>query len=376
VTAAAQHPGVDYYDTCFDNVVEEKVVWLAPGLLAEGNITVLDGDPGKGKTTIHIDWGARISTGQPLPGGKPMDPAGYLVLNGEDTVANTLKPRARIHGADMKHMHALDSMLDGSALLLDQPNCLALLESLIKIHEIKLVVVDPVYSFMSADMTKSQQVRQALLNFQAMIRRNRVAALFLRHYNKNSQSSQSMYRGEGSIAINAVARVVLGSGDHPTRLGDRALATVKNNLGPNAPTFTYRIEAVPGEQHGKLSWIDTDNSVSADDLLGQTNRHDLEERDDIWLWAEPLVTGAGIMVKEFEKLCRDAGINLNLAKDVLKTHGVKAKPTGQGKPMAYKKKPTLSEAGILECAGCGGARWKGDTECPICHTKAVKIRRE
>lgn len=376
MTAVQPYANPAYYDTCWADVEEEQVTWLAPGLLAEGIITVLDGDPGKGKTTIHVDWGSRITSGQPLPGGKPMAPAGYMVLNGEDSVANTLKPRARIHGADMRHMHSLNMMADGSALMLDNPECLGVIEILMRIHNIKLIVVDPVYSFMNADMTKSQQVRQALIRFTEMIRRRKAAALFLRHYNKNSQSSQSMYRGEGSIAINAVARVVLGSGDHPTQMGVRALATVKNNLGPAAPTFTYRIDPVPGEQHGKLTWADVDNAVSADDLLGQTNRHDLEEREDIWLWAETLIEGPGITVKEFETKCKEVGYPVPLAKEVLKSHGIKGKPSGQGKPLVYKRRQTLADIGVLECVGCGGVRFKGQSECPSCGTKPVKIRRD
>jgi hypothetical protein len=357
------------YKTSWDDVEEEEVRWLAPGLLAEGKITVLDGNPGIGKTTVWVDWAARITDGRALPGGKPLDPAAVFIFNGEDTVADTLKPRARLHGANMKKMHSLSVHPNGTPVLV--PNDLPLIKLLIETHGVKLLIFDPIYSFMNADMTKSQQVRQALTQLQDVIESTRCACLFLRHFNKNSQSSEAMYRGEGSIAIAAVARVLLAAGEHPADPNLRVIANTKSNVGKGINAFTYRIDEVPGEQHGRLSWEGTAN-LSANDLLAPSNRHEREEREDLWIWAEAQLP---VTVKEMEKRCRQSGLSFPSVKEVLKQHNVAAKPKGQSGEWEYRKRPTLEEVGVLECAGCGGVRFKNQNECPSCGAKPVILRR-
>jgi hypothetical protein len=357
------------YNTSFDNVEEEEVQWLAPGLLAEGKITVLDGMPSVGKTTVWVDWAARIGTGRALPGGQPMDPAGVLVFNGEDSVADTLKPRARLQGANMKRMHALSVHPDGRPILI--PNDLALIKTLVQLHGVKLLIFDPIYSFMNADMTKSQQVRQALIQLQDMIEQARCACLFLRHFNKNSQSSDAMMRGEGSIAINAVARVVLAAGEHPGDPNLRVIANTATNIGKGVNSFTYRIDEVPGEQHGHLVWEGTAN-LSANDLLAPSNRSDREDREDLWIWAEAQLP---ITMKELEKRCRTAGLTLASVKEVLKQRGIKAKPVGSAGEWEYRVRQRLEDIGVLECASCGGVRFKGQDQCPACGQKPVIFRR-
>jgi hypothetical protein len=349
---------------------EERITWLADGLLAEGKITVLDGDPGVGKTTVWCYWAARITKGEPIvPGAPAMDPASVLVFNGEDAVADTLLPRFRIQGGDPYKMNSIDVCPDGSPFLI--PQKIDHLSALIGELKIKLVIFDPIYSFMSADMTKSQQVRQAMTELNVVLQKHRCACLLLRHMNKNSQSSEAMYRGEGSIGINAVARVVLQSGFHPADANLRVIANTKANIGLGTNSITYRIDEVPNEQHGLLSWEGTAN-LSANQLLSPSNRADVEEREDLWYWAEAQLP---ITVKEMEKRCKDAGMSIASVKEVLKQRGIKAKPRGSGGEWEYRRTPTLEDIGVLECAGCGGPRFKGQVVCPTCGAMPSIIRR-
>src|SRR4051812_16584503 len=55
-------------------IAPRPVRWLFPGRLAAGNITVLEGDPGLGKSTLLCEFAARISRGEPLPGGEAASP--------------------------------------------------------------------------------------------------------------------------------------------------------------------------------------------------------------------------------------------------------------------------------------------------------------
>jgi putative DNA primase/helicase len=349
---------------------EERIVWLAEGLLAEGKITVLDGDPGVGKTTVWTYWAARMGLGEPLVPGAPANPPGsVLVFNGEDAVEDTLLPRFRLQGGDKTKMNSISIKPDGSPFLI--PNDLFDLEALIETLGIKLVIFDPIFSFVDADMMKSQQTRKALIQLNDVLQRTRCACLMLRHLNKNHQSSEAMYRGEGSIAINAVARVVLQSGFHPADSKLRVIANTKTNIGLGTNSITYRIDEVEGEQHGRLSWEGTAN-LSANQLLSPSNRADVEEREDLWFWAAAQLP---ITVKEMEKRCKDSGMSIASVKEVLKQRGIKAKPRGSGGEWEYRSTPRLDEIGVLECVGCGGPRFKGQAVCPTCGAMPTIIRR-
>jgi hypothetical protein len=43
--------------------ITEKVEWLWPGRLARGLVTVLDGDPGQGKSAVSLNLAARVTAG-------------------------------------------------------------------------------------------------------------------------------------------------------------------------------------------------------------------------------------------------------------------------------------------------------------------------
>ncbi len=69
------------------DVARERVAWLWPGRVPLGKLTVLDGDPGMGKSAVTLDLAARVSRGATMPDGVRGDlaePAGVLLLSAED----------------------------------------------------------------------------------------------------------------------------------------------------------------------------------------------------------------------------------------------------------------------------------------------------
>jgi hypothetical protein len=57
----------DDVGTLLSEVVEESVEWLWEGRIPLAKITVIDGDPGTGKSALTIDLAARVSTGRDMP---------------------------------------------------------------------------------------------------------------------------------------------------------------------------------------------------------------------------------------------------------------------------------------------------------------------
>jgi replicative DNA helicase len=94
----AKRPSAGAYVRPMSAVAARPVEWLWPGWIALGKLTVLDGDPGMGKSTLLLDLAARLSRDGLMPDG-PVGPVGApLILSAEDGEADTIKPRLAAAG--------------------------------------------------------------------------------------------------------------------------------------------------------------------------------------------------------------------------------------------------------------------------------------
>lgn len=84
------------------DVRREETSWLWPGYVPRGTLSLLDGNPGLGKSFIALDLAARVTRGWLMPpaGGAKgnTEPANVLILNAEDDPARTLRPRLEALG--------------------------------------------------------------------------------------------------------------------------------------------------------------------------------------------------------------------------------------------------------------------------------------
>jgi hypothetical protein len=97
------HPGTDpsLHARPISQLTPRPVTWLWLNQLALGKLAILDGDPGLGKSLLTLDLCARLSTGRPFPDGSPgPGVSNALVLNAEDSAADTIRPRLQALGAD------------------------------------------------------------------------------------------------------------------------------------------------------------------------------------------------------------------------------------------------------------------------------------
>src|SRR5919107_5572070 len=100
--------------TLLSEVEPEQVEWLWPGRLPLGKLSVLDGDPGLGKSVLTLDLAVRVSAGLELPDGGRCEPAGVVLLSAEDGLADTIRPRLDAAGADTERIVALSTVAEGS----------------------------------------------------------------------------------------------------------------------------------------------------------------------------------------------------------------------------------------------------------------------
>src|SRR4051794_21504244 len=91
------------------DVASQPVRWLWDGRIARGKLTVLNGEPGIGKSTLALDLAAKVSRGEAMPLSKAAaNLAGNVVIfSGDDDLADTVRPRLEAAGADLKRIRPI-----------------------------------------------------------------------------------------------------------------------------------------------------------------------------------------------------------------------------------------------------------------------------
>lgn len=255
------------------DVKPERVEWLWQNRIPLGKVTVLDGDPGLGKSTLTLDLAARASRGSAMPvESAGREPAGVVLLTGEDGIADTIRPRLEAAGADLKRIVVLTAVRDaeGRPQAPMLPNHVTALREATRRVGARLVVVDPLMAFLSGrvDSHRDQDVRGALRELAEMAESAGAAVVIVRHLNK-TQGGHPIYRGGGSIGIIGAARAALLVAPNPKDESRRVLAVSKANLGPIPLSLAWRL--VPVGETCAVSWEGA-SDCSAKDLLRRSRR--------------------------------------------------------------------------------------------------------
>jgi hypothetical protein len=277
-----------------DQVEMEAVTWVRSGWLAKKKLTVVDGMPDVGKSTIMADWSARATRGWAFPGGPGFGRVcGVLIAAGtEDGAADTIKPRVLAAGGDDARVLVLLGMPeeDGGRRPFALPQDADYLLQVIREHDIGLVWLDSLMAALPADVNshRDQDIRRALHPLAELAEESGAVVVFLRHPTKGG-AGPAMYRGGGSVAIVGVARCgLLAVKDPEDESGERRLLAVhKCNLVPEAErrsvTYTIASEKVTSDgitvEVGRVRWGGEDDR-SAEDLVRVSDQPDAPERAD------------------------------------------------------------------------------------------------
>lgn len=314
------------------DVAAERVRWLWPGRIPFAKVTVLDGDPGLGKSTFTLDLAARVTTASPLPTGeRPDAPAAVVLLSAEDAIADTVRPRLEAAGADLAKVHVLESVLDpeGVPRPPSVPGDVAHIERLVIATGAVMVVIDPLMAYLGSriDSHRDQDVRRAMHALSLMAERTGAAVVLVRHLNKTPGGS-ALYRGGGSIGIIGAARaglIVAADPDDPER---RVLASTKANLGKLADSLAYRLVNDELRSVARVVW-DGASHHRADDLLVTHDTTSEDGADAASVLAVVLADGP-VWVKQAIAAMAEAGFSKDQAKRAKQKIG--ATSAKQGKP--------------------------------------------
>lgn len=212
-----------------EDVVSKEVEWLWYPYIPYGKITIVEGDPGEGKTTLVLKLAAALSMGLPLPCDdyKEYEPIHIIYQTAEDGIEDTIKPRLEKAGADCSMIRVIDET-DKELSMTDDRLEQAIIET-----GARLIILDPIQAYIGAtvDMHRANEIRPVLKHLGIIAEKHNCAIILIGHMNKAS-GSKSTYRGLGSIDIQATARSVLLVARLRDKPNIRIMAHDKSSLAP------------------------------------------------------------------------------------------------------------------------------------------------
>jgi archaellum biogenesis ATPase FlaH len=324
------------------DVVPKPVRWLWPGHIPLGKLTIIDGDPGLGKSLMTLDLAARVSVGGPMPDGVRGDvcgPAGVVLLTAEDDPEDTIRPRLDAAGADCKRIVILEAIedietaSDGTEKRSRRLPTLADVDAIaeaIRTIDAALVIVDPVMAYLAGTDTHiDAEVRRVLVALAGLAQRTGVAIVVVRHLNK-SAGGNPLYRGGGSIGFIAAARSgLLVAPDPQDSTGRRRIvASTKSNLSELPRALAYQVAQT--ETSIYVEWLGGSDQT-AKTLLAEPVECD--DEDDSTLgeardFLRTLLTAGPVDARSVQREAREAGIPEHVLRRAKPTLGVVTRRVG------------------------------------------------
>lgn len=242
-----------------EDVEVKAVEWLWYPYIPYGKITILQSDPGTGKTTLMLQLAAWLSKGEALPlVNKESAPINIIYQTAEDGLEDTIKPRLLKSGADCSRILVIDES-EAELTMNDER-----LEEAIDRTGARLVILDPIQAYVGSnvDLNRANEIRPVLKQLGNVAERHNCAIVLIGHMNKSS-NSKSTYRDLGSIDFQATARSVLIVGRLRDKPSIRIIGHDKSSLAQEGKPMAFEID-----EEG-FKWIG-EYDISMEDILSGT----------------------------------------------------------------------------------------------------------
>lgn len=298
-SATAKAEGVTLRIACMADVATETVRWLWYPYIALGKLTLLEGDPGLGKSWLTCALASAVTRGRGLPGAEPFEPGNVLMLSAEDGLEDTLRPRLDAVRADVSRVYAL-----AEPLTFDTPGLLRL-EAAILDYSPVLVIVDPLFAFTGGkvDIHRANECRAISAPLAAIAQRTGCALVAIRHLGKSRGGGHALNAGIGSIDFTAAARSVLLVGKDPDEPMKRAIVQIKNNLAPHGEAVGYTLDA---EQ---FCWTGASDLTAGRILSGAEDEEERGSMAEAVDFLRVALSDGGRDAKAIEAEAKQAGVN-------------------------------------------------------------------
>ena len=287
------------------------VEWLWRPYLPFGKLSVLQGNPGEGKTYFAMHLAAACTNGKLLPNMERMEPFNVIYQTAEDGLGDTVKPRLIEAGADLDRVLVIDDS-DVQLTLSDERIEKAIIE-----NNARLVIIDPIQAYLGADvdMNRANEVRPIFMRLGQVAQRTGCAILLIGHLNK-AAGMQSLQRGLGSIDIAAAVRSVMFIGKLKHDPTMRILTHEKSSLAPPGASLAFSL----GDESG-FRWVG-EYDITADEMLsGIEPQRETKTQQAKDLICALLAGGKQVLSEDIDKAALERGIPGRTVRDAKRELG-------------------------------------------------------
>ena len=287
------------------------VEWLWKPYLPFGKLSVLQGNPGEGKTYFAMHLAAACTNGKLLPNMERMEPFNVIYQTAEDGLGDTVKPRLIEAGADLDRVLVIDDS-EVQLTLSDERIEKAIIE-----NNARLVIIDPIQAYLGADvdMNRANEVRPIFMRLGQVAQRTGCAILLIGHLNK-AAGMQSLQRGLGSIDIAAAVRSVLFIGKLKHDPTMRILTHEKSSLAPPGVSLAFSLG-----NEGGFRWVG-EYDITADEMLsGIEPQRETKTQQAKDLICALLAGGKQVLSEDIDKAALERGIPGRTVRDAKRELG-------------------------------------------------------
>ena len=287
------------------------VDWLWKPYLPFGKLSVLQGNPGEGKTYFAMHLAAACTNGKLLPNMERLEPFNVIYQTAEDGLGDTVKPRLIEAGADLDRVLVIDDS-DVQLTLSDERIEKAIIE-----NNARLVIIDPIQAYLGADvdMNRANEVRPIFMRLGQVAQRTGCAILLIGHLNK-AAGMQSLQRGLGSIDIAAAVRSVMFIGKLKHDPTMRILTHEKSSLAPPGASLAFSL----GDEGG-FRWVG-EYDITADEMLsGIEPQRETKTQQAKDLICALLAGGKQVLSEDIDKAALERGIPGRTVRDAKRELG-------------------------------------------------------
>ena len=285
---------------CYEDIEQTSVEWLWFPYIPFGKLTIIQGNPGEGKTYFAMMLTAACTNRKLFPNMEDIEPFNVIYQTAEDGMGDTIKPRLVEAGADLSRVMVIDDTEEALTLSDDR------IEKAVRQNHVRLVIIDPVQAFIGADvdMNRANEVRPVFRKLEMIAEKTGCAIVLIGHLNKSS-GTQSTYQGLGSIDIMAAVRSLIFIGKVRKDPTTRVLIHEKSSLAPPGETMAFKL----GDEEG-FRWVGA-YEISADELLdgkeGKATETKLERGAK--LIRELIADKKEISIRELDEKAKEQGIS-------------------------------------------------------------------
>ncbi len=302
----------------YDKVQVKNVEWLWYPYIPYGKITIIQGDPGDGKSTFALNLASIVSNGYEIPfTGKKIPPSNVVYQNSEDGQEDTICPRLKACGANLQRVAYIEET--DAALTMDDER----LDQVLDETGARVLILDPIQAYFGngTDMNRASDIRPIMHRLAKMAERRRCAVILIGHMRKGN-SANRLYRGLGSIDIPAAARSVLLIARIKEDPDHRIIAHIKSNLAPLGDSVVFKIN-----ENSSVAWL-RKSRLTAEEVVKESPQPPKGKKNKATDMLTDLLSSGERLATDIMAECRKVGIcerTLNKAKAMLGVKSLKKK---------------------------------------------------